>query len=76
MEIDGDKNFFAGNGPNGATVRLYVNDKYVADAVVAGGRWLVETGKVLLAHTQTVRIDVLKPGGSGRVVAGGCQFHL
>ncbi len=64
VEIDGDRDFFAGSGPNGATVRLYVGDKYIADAIVAGGRWLVEASKVLTQRSQLVRIDVLRPGSS------------
>ena len=64
VEIDGDKNYFAGSAPDGATVRLYVDDKFVADAVAAGGRWLVEAANVLVQHAQTIRIDVLQPGGS------------
>ncbi|MDR3472793.1 MAG: LysM peptidoglycan-binding domain-containing protein [Devosia sp.] len=62
IEIEGDKDFFAGNAPDGATVRLYVNDQYIADAVAGGGRWLVEGHGALTQHTQVVRIDVLKAG--------------
>lgn len=47
IEIDGDRTFFAGAGPNGAIVRLYVDDAHIDDATVADGRWLVEAGPVL-----------------------------
>ena len=75
IEIDGSQNFFAGSGPNGATVRLYVNDKFVGDAIVAGGRWLVDASKVLTQHTQTVRVDVLKPGSSDVASARRSEFR-
>jgi len=65
IEIDGGRNFFAGSGPEGATVRLYVDDTYVGSTTVEGGRWLIETDKdVLTKSQQLVRIDVLKPGSS------------
>jgi nucleoid-associated protein YgaU len=65
IEIDAGRNFFAGSGPDGATVRLYVDDTYVGSATVEGGRWLIETDKdVLTKNQQMVRIDVLKPGSS------------
>ena len=62
IEIEGDLTFFAGAGPDGATMRLYVDDTFVADATVAEGRWLVEAGKVLTKPEQRVRIDMLQPG--------------
>lgn len=62
IEIDGKANFFAGGGTEGATVRLYVDDKFVADAEVAEGRWLVEAASVLTRQSQRVRVDMLKPG--------------
>src|SRR5690606_7744960 len=62
IEIEGDRTFFAGAGPNGATMRLYVDDTFIADATVADGRWLVEAGKVLTQPEQRVRIDMLQPG--------------
>lgn len=65
IEIDSGRNFFAGAAAEGATVRLYVDDLFIAEAVVAGGRWLVETARnVLVKHEQLVRIDVLKPGST------------
>jgi hypothetical protein len=68
IEIEGDRTYFAGTGPNGATIRLYVDDAFIADAPVAGGYWLVEAGPVLDAPQQRVRVDLLE-SGSARVVA-------
>lgn len=62
IEIEGDRTFFAGGGPEGATMRLYVDDAYIADAKVADGRWLIEAGKVLTKPSQRVRVDMLQPG--------------
>ncbi|MCZ4271013.1 LysM peptidoglycan-binding domain-containing protein [Maritalea porphyrae] len=59
IEIDGTMNFIAGAGPDGATMRIYVDNQYVADAVVADGRWLVEAQNVLTKPTQRVRADLL-----------------
>lgn len=64
IEIEGDRTFFAGAGPDGATMRLYVDDSFVADATVEEGRWLVEAGKVLTKPEQRVRIDMLQPGAA------------
>jgi nucleoid-associated protein YgaU len=62
IEIEGDRTFFAGAGPEGADIRLYVDDVFVSDAKVEGGRWLVEAGAVLKQPNQRVRIDMLQPG--------------
>ncbi|MHB1109636.1 MAG: LysM peptidoglycan-binding domain-containing protein [Devosia sp.] len=62
IEIDGTANFIAGGGAEGATVRLYVDDRFIADAKVAEGRWLVEADAVLTQPSQRVRVDMLKPG--------------
>jgi nucleoid-associated protein YgaU len=62
IEIEGDRTFFAGAGPEGATMRLYVDDTFIADATVTDGRWLVEAGKVLSKPEQRVRIDLLQAG--------------
>lgn len=62
IEIDGRANFFAGAGTEGATVRLYVDDKFVADTKVEEGRWLVEATDILTRQSQRVRVDMLKPG--------------
>jgi nucleoid-associated protein YgaU len=64
IEIDGERNFFAGAGTEGTTIRLYVDDKFIADAIVADGRWLVETGNVLTKPTQRIRVDMLNPGSA------------
>lgn len=61
IEIEGDRTFFAGAGPEGASMRLYVDDAFIADAIVEEGRWLVEAGKVLTKSEQRVRIDMLQP---------------
>lgn len=60
IEIEGDRTFFAGAGSNGAAVRLYVDDAFIADTIVADGRWLVEAGKVLTKPDQRVRVDMLQ----------------
>lgn len=59
IEIDGAMNFIAGAGPEGAIMRVYVDNQFVADAVVADGRWLVETQNVLTKPTQRVRADMI-----------------
>ena len=74
IEIDGDRNFFAGGGPEGVIVRLYVDDVFVADSIVEGGRWLVEAGNVLTATMHTVRIDMLAPGSATVAARAGVNF--
>lgn len=64
IEIDGNRNFFAGGGTDGSPVRVYVDDVFVAESVVADGRWLVESGNVLTKPSQRVRVDILKPGSA------------
>ena len=64
IEIEGGKTFFAGAGPDGATVRLYVDNSFVADTQVEGGRWLVEAGSVLTKPSQRIRVDLLQPGSA------------
>ncbi|ODT72169.1 MAG: hypothetical protein ABS75_05075 [Pelagibacterium sp. SCN 63-23] len=68
IEIEGERTFFAGAGPENGIIRLYVDDAFVADAIVADGRWLVEAGPVLGKPSQRVRIDLLQ-AGSAQVVA-------
>lgn len=68
IELEDDRTFFAGGGPEGGIVRLYVDDSYIADATIAGGRWLVEAGPVLGKPSQRIRVDLLGPG-SATVVA-------
>lgn len=74
IEIDGDKNYFAGSGTNGATMRVYVDNKFVGDATVENGRWLLETGKVLLDKSQRVRVDQLVTGSAQ--VAGRAEVEF
>jgi nucleoid-associated protein YgaU len=59
IEIEEDRTFFAGAGPEGGTIRLYVDDEFVADSTVEDGRWLVEAGPVLDQPNQRVRADLL-----------------
>ena len=61
IEIDGSANYFAGAGPEGATVRLYVQNTFIAAAKVEGGRWLVETTGALTLPVQRIRIDLIAP---------------
>jgi nucleoid-associated protein YgaU len=68
IEIETDRTFFAGAGPDGGIIRLYVDDAFVADAPVEGGRWLVEAGPVLDKPSQRVRADLLEPD-SAEVIA-------
>lgn len=69
IEVDGDRNFFAGSGTDGTTIRLYVDDGFVADTIVSDGRWLVETNENFLTKpSQRVRIDMLR-GESAEVAA-------
>ena len=68
VEVEGDRSFFAGSGTDGTTVRLYVDDIFIADTLVSSGRWLIEAGKVLTRPSQRVRIDMLQ-AGSGDVLA-------
>ncbi|WP_108460274.1 LysM peptidoglycan-binding domain-containing protein [Devosia naphthalenivorans] len=64
IEIEGDSTYFAGAGPEGADIRLYVDDQFVSDAKVSDGRWLVEAGPVLKQPSQRVRIDMLQSGSA------------
>lgn len=59
IEIDGVMNFIAGAGPDGAIMRVYVDNQYIADAVVVDGRWLIEAESVLTKASQRVRADML-----------------
>jgi nucleoid-associated protein YgaU len=61
IEIDGSANYFAGAGPDGATVQLYVQNTFIAAAKVEGGRWLVEAQGALTLPVQRVRIDLIEP---------------
>lgn len=61
IEVEGQRSFFAGGGPDKGVIRLYVDGAHIADTVVAEGRWLVEAGPVLTNPSQRVRIDLLQP---------------
>ncbi|KKB10744.1 hypothetical protein VE25_16420 [Devosia geojensis] len=76
IEIDGDRTFFAGAGPNGATIRLYVDDAFVADVVVEGGRWLVEGGDILPGPEHVVRADLLAPGSAEVISRAEVNFRV
>ncbi|MBU1305650.1 MAG: LysM peptidoglycan-binding domain-containing protein [Alphaproteobacteria bacterium] len=76
VEVEGDRAFFAGAGPDGATVRLYVDDVFIADATVADGRWLVEAGKVLTKPTQRVRVDLLEAGSANVASRAEVDFRI
>lgn len=64
VEIDGDRNFFAGSGSEGHTVRLYVENRAVGTSVVQDGRWLVEAINVLTSAAQRIRVDMLNADGT------------
>lgn len=74
IEIDGAKNYFAGTGAEGATMRVYVDNKFVGDAKVSNGHWLLETGKVLIDKSQRVRVDQLVAGSAQ--VAGRAEVNF
>jgi nucleoid-associated protein YgaU len=76
IEIEGDKSFFAGGGPEGAVMRLYVDGKYIADATVADGRWLIEAGNVLTQPTQRIRVDMLKSGTADVAARAEVDFQV
>ncbi|WEK02707.1 MAG: LysM peptidoglycan-binding domain-containing protein [Candidatus Devosia phytovorans] len=76
IEIEGDRTFFAGAADEGANVRLYVDDAYVADSTVSDGRWLVEGGNVLTKPTQRVRIDVLAPNSADVTARAEVDFRI
>lgn len=74
IEIEGERSFFAGAGPDGGVIRLYVDDNYVADATIEGGRWLVEGGNVLTKPNQRIRVDLLAPGSADVVARSEVDF--
>lgn len=73
VEIDGDRNFFAGGGSEGLAVRLYVENRAVGTSEVQDGRWLVEAINVLTAAAQRIRVDMLNADGS---VAGRAEVDF
>lgn len=77
IEVDGQRNFFAGGGPEGATVRLYVDGEYVADTTVQDGRWLIETTRNYLdERSQRVRVDLLRPGTADVAARAEVNFEI
>lgn len=76
IELEGDRTFFAGAGREGDTVRLYVDDTFIADAEVEDGRWLVEAGKVLTKPNQRVRVDALAGEGGDVTARAEVNFEL
>ena len=74
VEIDNGRNFFAGTGDDGATIRLYVDNVFVGDATVEAGRWLLETDDVLQNRSQRVRVDQLMPGTADVVARAEIDF--
>lgn len=73
VEIDGDRNFFAGAGTDGMTIRLYVDNDLVGTTEVVDGRWLVETIGELDQASQRVRIDMIGRDGA---VAGRAEVDF
>lgn len=73
VEIDGDRNFFAGGGTEGLAVRLYVENRAVGTTEVADGRWLVEAINVLTAQSQRIRADMIDADG---VVVGRAEVDF
>ncbi len=76
IEIEGDRTFFAGAGTEGAPIRLYVDDSFVADSTVQDGRWLVEGGNVLTKPSQRVRIDVLAANSADVIARAAVDFQI
>jgi len=76
VEVEGDRSFFAGSGADGTTIRLYVDDVFIADAAVEGGRWLIEVGKVLNKANQRVRVDMLPTGSSDVIARAEVDFSI
>jgi hypothetical protein len=76
IELDGDRTFFAGAGPEDGIVRLYVDDTFIDDAAVAEGRWLIEAGPVLDQPSQRVRIDLLQPDNAQVMARAEVDFMI
>ncbi len=76
IEVEGERAFFAGAGPEGGTVRLYVDDVFIADAVVSDGRWLVESGNVLTKPNQRIRVDLIDPADASVSARAEVNFVL
>ncbi|WP_210258521.1 MULTISPECIES: LysM peptidoglycan-binding domain-containing protein [unclassified Devosia] len=76
IEVEGERAFFAGAGPEGGTVRLYVDDVFIADAIVSDGRWLVEGGNVLTNPNQRIRVDLIDPADASVSARAEVNFVL
>lgn len=76
IEIEGDKTFFGGAGPEDADIRLYVDEAFINDAKVNNGRWLVEAGPVLKNPRQRIRIDVLENGSANVASRAEVNFEV
>ncbi|SMC50454.1 LysM domain-containing protein [Fulvimarina manganoxydans] len=64
VEIDGDKIFVAGEAPAGATVRVYLDNKLLAeDRVSPTNRFLAQTSASIPVGDYMVRADQLDRGG-------------
>jgi nucleoid-associated protein YgaU len=65
VELEGDRIFIAGNARPGATVRLYADDRIVAEAKADNGGRFVADGTIKLAvGNHTIRADVLSANGA------------
>jgi len=77
VEVEGSRNFFAGGGSEGATVRLYIDDQFIADSIVRDGRWLIETSKDhLTTSRQRIRVDMLETGTANVVGRAEVDFEI
>lgn len=74
IEIDAGRNYFAGGGEEGATIRLYVDNKFIADTIVRDGRWLFDLEAILANRTQRIRVDQLAANSSD--VAGRAEVDF
>lgn len=76
IEMDSGKTFFAGSAADGATIRLYVDDQYIADTIARAGRWLVEAGDVLTKPSQRIRVDLLNPDSAEVAARAEVNFEV
>lgn len=65
VEIEGDKLFVAGKAPKGRSVRVYADDKLVAEVKVnEKGRFVADNTMPLSVGDHTIRADVLSVDGA------------
>lgn len=65
VEIEGDKLFVAGKAPKGRAVRVYADDKLVAEVKVnEKGRFVADNTMPLSVGDHTIRADVLSADGA------------